>query len=112
MTQLALLIASMAAGIVQGIPGINALTKQIVNDIYQSFSAIVASGVTTTVTPQTVIAAIAGITAALKADPNLPADKLALIAALESAAAAALAADQAAQQKVDPSILQPIAPLA
>jgi hypothetical protein len=108
---IALLIASLLSGVIQGIPQISALWKQIVADIDASLSAVVASGVTTTVNPSTILQALAGVIAALKADPNLPADKLALIAALESAAVAALAADQAAQQKVDPGTLQPITPL-
>lgn len=107
-----LLIAALATGIISD-PNlkISSTIKQIITDIYTSFSAIVSSGVTTTLNPTTVLAALAGVLAALKADPNLPADKLSLIVALESAAAAALVADQAAQQKVDPTTLQPIAPL-
>ncbi len=108
---LALLIASLAASIIQSTPQVSAAIKQIVMDIYQSFSAVVSSGVTSSVNPNTVLAALAGVLAALKADPNLPADKLSLIQALEEAAGAALAADTAAQQKVDPTTLQPIAPL-
>lgn len=108
---LALLIASLAASIVQSTPQISSTIKQIVTDIYTSFSAVVASGVTTSLNPNTVLAGLAGVLAALKADPNLPADKLAIVQALENAAAAALVADQAAQQKVDPTTLQPITPL-
>ncbi len=106
-----MLIASLAAGIIQSTPQISSGIKQIVTDIYTSFSAVVASGVTSGVSPTLVLTAIAGVLAALKSDPSLPADKLALVAALESAASAALIADQAAQQKVDPTVLHPIQPI-
>lgn len=108
---LALLIASLLASVVQGIPQISPQIKQIVLDIYNALSGVINSGVTTTLNPSTILAALSGVIAALKSDPSLPQDKLALVAALESAAAAALAADQIAQQKVDPSQLHPIPPL-
>jgi hypothetical protein len=108
---IALLIASLLASVVQGIPQISPQIKQIVLDIYNALSGVISSGATTTLNPATILAALASVIAALKADPNLPQDKLALIAAIESAAAAALAADQLAQQKVDPSTLHPITPL-
>ena len=108
---LALLIASLVASVVQSTPQISSTIKQIVMDIYNSLSAVVASGATDNPDAGTVLKALAGVIAALKADPNLPADKLALVGALESAAAAALAADTAAQKVVDPSTLKPIEPL-
>jgi len=108
---LALLIASLAAGVVQGIPQVSGTIKQILADVSSSLRAIIASGVTTSINPQTILIALSGVISALKEDPSLPADKLSLIAALESAAAAALAADQTAQTKVDPTTLSPIQPL-
>lgn len=110
--QIALLIASLVAGIVQGEPQISANIRQIVQDVYRSLSAIVSSGATSTVNPATILAALSGVIAALKADPNLPADKLALISAIDNAILAALAADKVAQQGVDPTQLKPIEPLA
>ncbi len=109
--QLALLIASLVASVVQSTPQISSTIRQIVMDIYNSLSAVVASGVVDNPDAGTVLKALAGVIAALKVDPSLPADKLALVVALESAAAAALAADIAAQQKVDPTTLKPIEPL-
>lgn len=108
---LALLIASLLAATVQGIPQISPQIKSIVIDIYNALSGVLKSNVTTTLNPATILAALSGVIAALKSDPNLPQDKLALVAALESAAAAALAADQLAQKQVDPSQLHPITPL-
>ena len=106
-----LLFASLLASVVQSTPQISSTMKQIVLDIYGSVSAIVNSGATTTLDPQTILVALAGVIATLKADPNLPAEKLAIVGALESAAAAALSADTAAQQKVDPTQLKQVTPI-
>lgn len=108
---LALLITSLLASVLQSTPQVSSTIKEIAMDVYRALSGIVSSGVTTTLNPATVLQALAALIAALKADPNLPADKLALVGALESAASAALAADTAAQQKVDPTTLHPISPL-
>lgn len=107
----AALIASLLAGIVQGVPQISAEIKSIVLAISTSLSAVVSSGITTNISPTTVLAALAGVITALKAIPNLPQATLQVIVDLESATAAALQADQVAQTKVDPTQLQPIAPL-
>ena len=109
--QLAALIASLLAGIVQGIPQISAEIKGIVSAISGSLAALLSSGVTTTLNPTTVLAALAGVIAAMKSVPNIPADKLQLIADLENALVAGMAADTQASQKVDPTVLQPITPL-
>lgn len=105
------LIASLLAAVIQGVPQISAEIKSIITAISTSLSAVVSSGVTSTVNPATVLAALAGVITALKAIPNLPQATLQVILDLESAAGAALAADQQAQQKVDPSQLQPITPV-
>jgi hypothetical protein len=52
-----------------------------------------------------------GIVAALQADPNLPQNVLAEVQSLNKAITAALAADSAAQQTVDPSTLKHIDPI-
>lgn len=108
----AALIASLLAAVVQGIPQISAEIKSIVSAISSSLGAVVASGVTSVVNPNTVLAALAGVITALKAVPNLPQTTLQVILDLEAATTAALAADQQAQQKVDPTQLNPIAPVA
>lgn len=107
----AALIASLLAGIVQGVPQISAEIKSIVMAISTSLSAVLTSGVTTTLNPTTVLAALAGVIASLKAIPNLPQATLQAIVDLEAAAAAALQADQIAQQQVDPTKLAPITPV-
>ncbi len=107
-----LLITSLLPVAASAIPGLSSTVKQIITDIAQSLGAMAASGVLQAQNVSTVLAALAGVIAALKAEPNIPPDVLNLISALERAAAAALAADQAAQQKVDPGTLQPIAPVA
>lgn len=107
----ALLIASLLSSVVQNLPQVSASIKSIVAAIFTSLNAVVASGVTTTLDPTTVLAALAGVIATLKAQTNLPAASLAIIAGLDDAIAAALAADTIAKQKVDPTQLQPITPL-
>lgn len=108
----ALLIASLLPVVLGGIPSIPSEVKQIVTDITASLRAVLTSGVTSNVNPTTVLQALAGVIAALKAEPNIPPDILDLIGALDRAAQAGLAADAAAQQKVDPTVLQPITPVA
>lgn len=106
------LIASLLAAVIQGVPQISAEIKSIIMAISTSLGAVVASGVTSAVNPNTVLAALAGVITALKSVPGLPTATLQVIVDLESATAAALAADQVAQQKVDPAQLAPIAPVA
>ena len=105
------MIASLLAGVVQGIPQISAEIKGIVAAISGSLSAVLGSGVETFLNPTTVLSALAGIIVALKSVPNIPADKLQLIADLESALVAGMAADKQAKVKVDPTTLQPITPV-
>lgn len=105
------LIASLLAGVVNGVPQISAEIKSIVLAISTSLSSVLASGVTTSISPTTILTALAGVIAALKVVPNLPQSTLQAIQDLEDAAAAALIADQKAQQQVDPSQLQPITPV-
>lgn len=106
------LIASLLAAVIQGIPQISTEIKSIIAAISASLGAVVSSGVTSVVNPQTVLAALAGVITALKATPGLPQTTLQVILDLEAATGAALAADQVASQKVDPTQLNPIAPVA
>jgi hypothetical protein len=106
------LIASLLAAVIQGVPQISAQIKAIILAISSSLGAVVASGVTSSVNPNTVLAALAGVITALKALPNLPQATLQVILDLEASTVAALAADQVAQQKVDPTQLLPITPVA
>lgn len=106
------LIASLLGGVVQGIPQISTEIKSIIAGIVGSLSAVVSSGVTTGISPTTVLTALSGVITALQSVQGLSPTTLQAIKDLENAAAAAYAADQQAQQKVDPTQLQPIAPVA
>jgi len=106
------LISSLLPVVANNIPSLSAEIKSIISDIAGSVSAIAASGALTTTNPSTVLVALQGVITALKSEPNIPANTLALIGALDRAAQAALAADATAQTKVDPTTLQPIAPVA
>ena len=97
--------------VAEAIPGINSTIKQVITDVVGSLGAVVSSGALSNANPTTILNAISGVTAALKSEPNIPPSVLNLIAALDRAAQAALAADQQAQQKVDPTTLKPIEPL-
>lgn len=108
---LVLLLAQLANAVVQSTPQIGSTIKQIITDIAGSLSAVIASGVTANVEPATVLAALAGVLSVLQSDPNVPQDKLAIIASVQRAVAAGIAADKEAQQGVDTSKLTPIAPL-
>jgi hypothetical protein len=75
------------------------------------FTAIHSSSGGLSLNPSTILAAIAGVVAALQSDPNLPKDVLAKVQSLNKAITSALAADSAAQQAVDPSKLKRIEPI-
>ena len=106
-----LLIASLLAGIVEGIPQVPTYLKTILMGIMGSLSAVSSSGVISSLNPATFFAALSGVIAALKSVPEIPADKLQLISDLEGALQSALTADKQAQQQVDPTTLHPIAPV-
>ncbi len=105
---LALLISSIVAATIQNAPGISSLLKQVALDIQSSVSAIVHSGATTKLDPNTILLALAAVVAGLKADKNMPQETLGLVLALDNAVSAALAEDTIAQKSVDPTALQPI----
>lgn len=105
------LILTLLPVAVGAIPSLGAEMKQIIGDVAGSLSALVASGVIQQTNASTVLNALAGVLAALQAEPNIPPETLKLIQALTRAAQAATAADTAAQQKVDPTTLQPITPI-
>lgn len=107
-----MLLTSLLPVVIQGVPSIAAETKQILLDITNSVHAVATSGVLQAQNTTTVLTALAGVIAALKAEPNIPQPILDLIGSLDRAAQAALAADAAAQKLVDPTVLQPIQPVA
>ncbi len=105
---IAILLLNLLPGFLTNIPGISATLKQIIADVTASVAAILGSGVVTQPSVNTALAAWAGVLAALKNDPSLPADKLNAIAQLEKAVQAALLNDTAAAQKVDWTQVAPI----
>ena len=107
---LALFIVSLAAGVIQG-TGVSSSIKSLATSLANGFSAIVGSGVTTSLNPATFMAALSGVIAAAKSDPAITPAEAQILTGLNDALATALAADAQAQLKVDPSVLKPIAPL-
>ena len=91
-------------GIGQTAVAAEASLAAIVNAIHSTSGGV-------SLNPSTILAAIGGIVAALQADPNLPKNVLAEVQSLDKAISAALAADSAAQQVVDPSTLKHIDPI-
>jgi hypothetical protein len=110
---LALLIISLLSGIVGGIKGVPSTITSTIQGIQTALNAYIADGGNTSggISEQTVLAAIAGVIAALKAETSVPASTLQLISGLEDALAAALAEDKVASTQVAPGTLAPIAPL-
>ena len=95
------LLLTMLPTVLGGIPGISTKIKQIIVDITAGGAAIIASGVVTGPSVNTILAAWLGVIQALKADPNLPQNTLSAIAQLEKAVAAALMNDVQASAAVD-----------
>lgn len=109
---IALLIASIAASVIGQDAAIPAQIKSLVTAISSALTALVKSGVTSSVTPTNVLAALAGVIESIKALPNMPQPTLDVIASLDAAVAAAIAADKLAQAgPVDPTQVQPIQPV-
>ena len=110
---LALLIATIAASVIQGDSNIPAQIKSIATAISSALSALVKSGVTTSpVTTTSILAAIQGVVDSLKAVPGLPANTLAVVSDLDQAVQAALQADALALAgPVDPTKVKPENPL-
>jgi hypothetical protein len=106
------LLVTLLPVVVQEIPALSAGVKQIITDIATSLGAVAASGALQGPSVSNVLLALSGVIAALRAEPNIPPAILNLIDAMDRAAQAGLAADKIAQQKVDPTLLQPITPIA
>jgi hypothetical protein len=106
---IAILLLNLLPGLLTGIPGISSTLKQIIADVTASVAAILGSGVVTQPSVNTALAAWLGVVTALQSDPSLPTATLAAIAQLEKAVQAALLNDTAAAQKVDWTLVAPIA---
>lgn len=109
---LALLIASLVATALTTVPGIPAGVGIALNAITSSLGVIIKSGVTTNVSTSVILATLTGVIAELKQQPGLPQNVLNDIQILDNALQAALAADQQAQVKVDPTALHAEKPIA
>ena len=109
---IAILLLGLIPGFLKNIPGISTTLQQIIADITGSAAAVLSSGVVSQPSVTTVLAAWAGVIAALKAQGNLPASTLNSLAQLEIAVQAALMNDAAAAAKVDWSLVHAITPVA
>lgn len=96
-----LLLLGLLPSVLGGIPGLSAKIKQLIADVAGSAAAIIGSGSITAPSATTILAAWAGVIAALRSDPSLPASALNGIAQLEKAVQAALTEDAVAAQSVD-----------
>ena len=107
-----MLIANILSEIVPGIPQVPKLVSTILQSVTAGLSALVKSGVTASpVTVSSILGALQAVVESLKAVPNLPQATLAVIADLDLAVQAAVAADKIAQQGVDPTLLNPVSSL-
>ncbi len=111
MLTLATIILGLIPTVLKNIPGISATIQQIIADISASIAAILGSGAITQPSVNTILSAWAGVIAALKNDPSLPADSLAAIAQLEKIVQATLLQDAVLAKSIDWSKLQPITPM-
>ena len=95
------LLFNMLPTVLGAIPGISPKIKGIITDVTTGGAAVIASGVTTGPSVNTILAAWMGVINVLKADPNLPKNTIGAIAELEKAVSAALMNDVQASQLVD-----------
>jgi len=108
---IATLILGLLPTILKNIPGISAKIQQIITDITASTSAVLASGVTSQPSINTVLAAWLGVINALKADPTFPQNALGSLAQVEKIVQATLLEDETLAKSIDWSKLQPITPV-
>jgi len=112
MLTLTTLLLGLFPVVLKGIPGISSTIQQIIADVTASVAAILGSGVVTQPSVNTAMAAWAGVIAALKNDPALPASSLSAVAELEKIIQAVMVQDAVLAKGVDWSKLQPITPVA
>ena len=111
---LALLIASLVASAIGTIPSIPAALKTAISAISATLGVLIKNDIGVAGTPTTVsliLATLQEVVVQLKSVEGLSGSVLADIAVLDNALTAAVAANTAAGQKVDPTQLQPIAPV-
>jgi len=100
------LLINLIATAVATEPAIPASIAKIVTDLAASVSAIFASGVTQKPDAVTVLAALSGVVAALKANTTISPATLNLINSIDKAIGEALQADASAQKLIDPTALK------
>ena len=106
------IVIGLIPSVLKGIPGISAGIQQLISDVGASVAAVLGSGVISQPSVNTILLAWAGVIAALKADPTLPADALNAVAQLEKIVQAVLTQDAALAKSIDWTKLQPITPVA
>jgi hypothetical protein len=111
---IALLISSILSAVVSNDPAIPQQIASTIGGIAAGLTGVLKSGVTTNINASTVLIALSAVISQIKAvDPKLlKPGTVDLIATLDNATVAALAADQEAQAKVDATELHQEAPLA
>lgn len=112
MLTLTTLLISLFPVVIKNIPGISAKVQQLIADVSAATAALLSSGALTQPSVNTALAAWSGVIAALKNDPNLPADSLAAIAQLEKIIQAVILEDAQLAKSVDWTKLTPITPVA
>jgi hypothetical protein len=106
------IILGLVPVVLKGIPGISATIQQIIADVTASVAALLGSGALTQPNANTILAAWAGVIAALKNDPNLPASSLSAVAELEKIVQSVMLQDSKLAQSVDWSTFHQITPVA
>ena len=106
------LILGLLPTVFKSIPGISSTIKQIIADVTASTTALLGSGVFAKPDLSSILAAWQGVIAALKSDPNLPADSLSAVGELEKIIQVVVAEDAALATSVDWTKLNPITPVA
>lgn len=112
MLALITIVIGLIPTVLKGIPGISTNVQQLIADITASVAAVLGSGAVTQPNLNTILAAWAGVIAALKADPNLPAASLTAVAELEKIVQAVLVQDAVLAKAIDWTKLLPITPVA
>ena len=91
-------------------PLVASLTGNLLGPV-ESLIASIKSGQSKTADALAALAALSGVIAVLKSQPNLPADKLTMIENVDKDVTAALKAYAAAENGYDQSLYLPIAPV-
>jgi hypothetical protein len=108
---LAVLLLGLIPGLLQNLPGISAAVKQIIADVAASASAVLASGAVSGPSVNTILAAWLGVVNALKTDPNINPNTLAMLAQLEKILQSVLTTDASLAKSVNWQAFHPVQPV-